>query len=182
MQDQYIAAYGGLRYFEFLPGGDVTAERLKISAESQRVLNNNFLLFFTGVSRTSSSILGEQTKNMKDRKGELRAIKQMARQARQDIEQGNLDSLGELMHQSWELKKRLAGTISSERIDAVYETARRAGALGGKLTGAGGGGFMLLYIPYERQNEVRTALSGLQELPFRLEADGTKVIFNYRRS
>jgi D-glycero-alpha-D-manno-heptose-7-phosphate kinase len=181
IQDQYIAAYGGLRYFEFLPGGEVKVERLTISAESQRVLNNNFLLFFTGVSRSSSSILSEQSRNIKDRRGELREIKQMARQARHDIEQGNLDSLGELMHQSWELKKRLAGTISNERIDAMYETARRAGAIGGKLTGAGGGGFLLLYIPYECQNEVRMALSGLQELPFRLEADGTKVIFNYRR-
>ena len=181
IQDQYIAAYGGLRYFEFLPSGEVKAERLKISAESQRVLNNNFLLFFTGVSRSSSSILTEQTRNIKDRRGELREIKQMAKQARYDIEQGSLDMLGELMHQSWELKKRLAGTISNERIDAMYETARRAGAVGGKLTGAGGGGFLLLYVPYECQNEVRTALSGLQELPFRLEADGTKVIFNYRR-
>jgi len=181
IQDQYIAAYGGLRYFEFLPGGEVKAERIKISAESQRVLNNNFLLFFTGVSRSSASILSEQTRNIKDRRGELREIKQMARQARHDLEQGSLESLGELMHQSWELKKRLAGTISNERIDAMYETARRAGALGGKLTGAGGGGFLLLYVPYECQNEVRTVLSSLQELPFRLEADGTKVIFNYRR-
>jgi D-glycero-alpha-D-manno-heptose-7-phosphate kinase len=181
IQDQYIAAYGGLRYFEFLPGGEVKAERLKISAESQRVLNNNFLLFFTGVSRSSSSILSEQTRNIKDRRGELREIKQMVSQARYDLEQGSLESLGELMHQSWQLKKRLAGTISNERIDAMYETARRAGAIGGKLTGAGGGGFLLLYVPYECQNEVRTALSGLQELPFRLEADGTKVIFNYRR-
>ena len=181
IQDQYIAAYGGLRYFEFLPNGEVKAERLKISSESQRVLNNNFLLFFTGVSRSSSSILSEQTRKIKDHRRELREIKQMAVQARHDIEQGSLDSLGELMHQSWELKKRLAGTISNERIDAMYETARRAGAIGGKLTGAGGGGFLLLYVPYECQNEVRTALSVLQELPFRLEADGTKVIFNYRR-
>ena len=182
IQDQYIAAYGGLRYFEFLPGGEVKAERLKISAESQRVLNNNFLLFFTGVSRSSSSILSEQNRNIKDRRGELREIKQMVGQAKHDIEQGRLGSLGELMHQSWQLKKRLAGTISNERIDAMYETARSAGAIGGKLTGAGGGGFLLLYVPYECQNAVRTALSNLQELPFRLEADGTKVIFNYRRS
>ena len=181
IQDQYIAAYGGLRYFEFLPGGEVKAERLKISTESQRVLNNNFLLFFTGVSRSSVSILSEQTRNIKDRRRELREIKQMVRQARYDLEQGSLESLGGLMHQSWQLKKRLAGTISNERIDAMYETARRAGAIGGKLTGAGGGGFLLLYVPYECQNEVRTALGGLQELPFRLEADGTKVIFNYRR-
>jgi len=181
IQDQYIAAYGGLRFFEFLPGGQVKSEKVKISLEAQRVLNDSFLLFFTGMVRKSSSILSEQTSKIKDRISELREIKQMARQARNDLEHGDFDALGILIHQSWELKKRLAGTISNRNINEMYETARRAGALGGKITGAGGGGFLLLYVPYECQNSVRTALRGLQELPFRLEADGTKVIFNYRR-
>jgi D-glycero-alpha-D-manno-heptose-7-phosphate kinase len=154
---------------------------LLISTEVQRALNNNFLLFFTGVSRSSSSILGEQSNNIKNRLNELREIKKMAVQARCEIERGNIDALGLLMHQSWELKKRLAGTISSGPIDEIYETARRAGAIGGKIAGAGGGGFLLLYVPHEFQNNVRTALNGLQELPFRLESDGSKVIFNYRR-
>ena len=139
------------------------------------------MLFFTGLSRSSSSVLKEQTNKMKDHRADLREIKQMAWQARCDIEEEKFDTLGTLIHQSWEIKKRLAGTISNERINEMYETARRAGAVGGKLTGAGGGGFLLLYVPYEYQNKVRTALHGLQELPFRLEADGTKVIFNYRR-
>lgn len=182
VQDQYIAAYGGLRYFEFLPGGEVRSEKIKISPEAQRVLNDNFLLFFTGTTRQSSSILKEQTNNIKDRLSELREIKQMTCQARSDIEKGNFDALGVLIHESWQLKKRLAGTISNGHINEIYESARRAGATGGKITGAGGGGFLLLYVPYKHQNKVRTALNGLQELPFRLEADGTKVIFNYRRS
>jgi D-glycero-alpha-D-manno-heptose-7-phosphate kinase len=181
IQDQYIAAYGGLRFLEFLPTGEVKAEKVKISPEARRALNDNFLLFFTGVSRRSSSVLKEQTSNIKDRKSELREIKQMARQARSEIEKGNIDDLGVLIHQSWELKKRLAGSVSNVHINEIYEAARRAGAIGGKITGAGGGGFLLLYVPYECQNSVRTALRGLQELPFRLEADGTKVIFNYRR-
>lgn len=181
IQDQYIAAYGGLRFFEFLPGGQVKSEKMKISPEAQRVLNDSFLLFFTGMVRKSSSILSEQTSKIKDRISELREIKQMAWQARNVLEHGDFDTLGILIHQSWELKKRLAGTISNGHINEMYETARRAGALGGKITGAGGGGFLLLYVPYECQNSVRTALRGLQELPFRLEADGTKVIFNYRR-
>lgn len=181
IQDQYIAAYGGLRFFEFLPGGEVKSEKIKISPEAQRVLNNNFLLFFTGISRNSSSILKEQTLNMKDRITELREIKEMACEARSELERENIDNLGLLIHQSWELKKRLAGTISNGYINDIYETARRAGAIGGKITGAGGGGFLLLYVPYEHQTKVRAALNGLQELPFRLEADGTKVIFNYRR-
>lgn len=181
IQDQYIAAYGGIRFFEFLPNGEVTSEKLKISPEVRRILNNNLLLFFTGVSRNSSSILREQTNNVKNRTAELREIKQMARQARSDIERGDLDTLGLLLHESWELKKCLAGVISNEWLDELYDRARRAGAIGGKITGAGGGGFLLLYVPYECQNNVRAALEGLQELPFRLEADGTKVIFNYRR-
>jgi D-glycero-alpha-D-manno-heptose-7-phosphate kinase len=180
IQDQFIAAFGGLRFFEFQPDGEVKSEKLKISSDALRVLNDNFLLFFTGVTRDSSSILAEQERNVGNRIGELREIKQMAAEARSDIEKGNFDNLGVLIHQSWELKKRLAGMISNGRINDLYDTARRAGAIGGKITGAGGGGFLLLYVPYECQKNVRAALRGLQELPFRLEADGTKVIFNYR--
>jgi D-glycero-alpha-D-manno-heptose-7-phosphate kinase len=182
IQDQYIAAYGGLRFFEFQPDGEVKIEKVKISPDAQRVLNDSILLFFTGVSRRADTVLNEQKNNIKDRISELREIKQMAYQARQDIITGNFDSFGKLMDQSWELKKRLAGRISNGSINEMYESARRAGAIGGKITGAGGGGFLLLYVPYERQNAVRQALHGLQELPFRIEADGTKVIFNYRRS
>ena len=182
IQDQYIAAYGGLRFFDFMPDGEVKVEKINVSSDARRAFNDNFLLFFTGVSRSSSSILTEQRSNIKDRFGELREIKHMAHQSRDYIEAENFDALGELMHQSWELKKRLAGTISNGHINDMYEAARNAGAIGGKIAGAGGGGFLLLYVPYERQNKVRSALNGLQELPFRLEADGTKIIFNYRRS
>jgi len=182
VQDQYIAAYGGLRFLEFLPNGEVKVEKVNISADARRAFNDNFLLFFTGVNRSSSSILTEQKNNIKDRISELREIKQMALQARGYVEAENFDALGELLHQSWELKKRLAGTISNPQINDIYVAARNAGAIGGKLAGAGGGGFLLLYVPYERQNKVRETLSSLQELPFRLESDGTKIIFNYRRS
>ncbi len=177
IQDQYIAAYGGFRFFDFLPNGDVKSEKINISPEAKRVLNDNFLLFFTGVTRRSSSILKEQTSNIKDRMTELQKIKQMTYQARIDIEEDNFDNLGCLLHESWELKKRLAGTISNGHLNEIYDTARSAGAIGGKITGAGGGGFLLLYVPYEHQSKVRAALNSFQELPFRLEADGTKVIF-----
>jgi D-glycero-alpha-D-manno-heptose-7-phosphate kinase len=181
VQDQYIAAYGGLRFFEFLSNGQVTSEKIKLSSDAQRALNNNFMLFYTGISRNSSSILKEQVGNLKDRLNELRQIKQMAYEARCAIETENFDALGVLLHKSWELKKRLAGTITNGRINDMYEAARSAGAIGGKIAGAGGGGFLLLYVPWECQNKVRTKLNDLQELPFRLEDDGTKVIFNYRR-
>lgn len=182
IQDQYIAAYGGMRFFEFMPDGEVKVEKIDITSDARRVFNDNFLLFFTGVSRSSSSILTEQKSNIKDRLAELREIKDMAYQSRDYIKAQNFDALGGLLHQSWELKKRLAGTISNGHINDMYEAARNAGAIGGKIAGAGGGGFLLLYVPYERQNKVRAVLKNLQELPFRLEADGTKIIFNYRRS
>src|SRR5687768_2417779 len=181
IQDQYIAAYGGLRFLEFLPNSQVTTEKINLSSEAQRALINHFMLFFTAMSRNSSTILREQAGNLKDRLNELREVKHMAYEARRAIETEDFDSLGVLLHRSWELKKRLAGTISNGRINDMYETARGAGAIGGKIAGAGGGGFLLLYVPFEHQNKVRTKLNGLQELPFRLEADGTKVIFNYRR-
>jgi D-glycero-alpha-D-manno-heptose-7-phosphate kinase len=181
IQDQYIAAYGGLRFFVFRSDGEVGVEKVRISGESQRVLNDNFLLFFTGISRQADTILKDQKINIKDRLTELREIRQMAHQARTLLEKEDFDSFGELLNQSWELKKRLSASISNGPINDMYEAARRAGAIGGKITGAGGGGFLLLYAPYEKQKAVRSALSGLQELPFRLETDGTKVIFHYRR-
>jgi D-glycero-alpha-D-manno-heptose-7-phosphate kinase len=182
IQDQYIAAYGGLRFFEFLPDGEVKTEKVNISIDARRAMNNNFLLFFTGVGRKSSTVLKEQKNNIKSRSSELREMKGMAYQARSYIEAEKFDALGDLMHQSWELKKRLAGTISNNQINDLYDVARSAGAIGGKIAGAGGGGFLLLYVPYERQDKVRKVLKDLQELPFRLESDGTKIIFNYRRS
>lgn len=182
IQDQYIAAYGNLRFFEFLPDGQVKVEKLNIDNDFRRALNDCFLLFFTGVSRRADTILTEQKNNIKDRMSVLREIKQMAYEARKDLEDGNFDAFGSLMHRAWETKKRLAGQISNGTLNDIYDAARRAGAIGGKIAGAGGGGFILLYAPYEKHQAVRGALNGLQELPFRLEPDGTKTIFNYRRS
>ncbi len=136
---------------------------------------------FTGVSRRADNILSEQQKNIKDRITVLREIKQMVYEARNILAHRNFDDFGLLMHESWKLKKELAGSITNGSIDDLYELARRSGAIGGKITGAGGGGFLLLYVPYEKQSVVRNALCDLQELPFRLASDGTKVIFNYRR-
>jgi D-glycero-alpha-D-manno-heptose-7-phosphate kinase len=181
IQDQYIAAYGNLRFLEFLPDGQVKIEKLDLDSEFRRALNDNFLLFYTGITRSADTILEEQKNNIIDRINVLREMKQMAVQAREVLKAGDFNAFGALLHQTWELKKKMAGSISNVTINEIYETARRAGAVGGKVTGAGGGGFILLYVPHERQLAVRHALRDLQELPFRLEADGTKVIFNYRR-
>lgn len=181
VQDQYIAAFGGLRLFEFRADGQVTSERLEMEAGVQRRLNESLLLFFTGVTRKADTILGEQKRNIQDRRLILGEMKAMAYQARAELMAGRIDALGDLLHQGWELKKRLASQISNGEIDELYAAARRAGAQGGKITGAGGGGFLLLYCPPEKREAVRDALRHLQELPFRLEQDGSKVIFNYRR-
>lgn len=181
VQDQYIAAYGGLRFMEFTPEGQVRCERIELAPELQRRLNESLLLFFTGVTRRADSILDEQQRNINHRLAILREIKQMAYTARDELRASHLESIGRLLHEGWQLKKQLASQISNGALDEMYQAARQAGALGGKITGAGGGGFLLLYCPPERREAVRNALKPLQELPFQLEMDGTKVIFNYRR-
>lgn len=181
VQDQYIAAYGGLRFMEFTLAGQVLCERIDLGSDLLRRLNESLLLFFTGVTRQADSILGEQKRNINDRMAILREMKQMAYTARDELRAGDLEAMGRLLHEGWLLKKQLASQISNGAIDEMYQTARRAGALGGKITGAGGGGFLLLYCLPERREAVRDALKPLQELPFQLEMDGTKVILNYRR-
>lgn len=181
IQDQYIAAYGGLRFLEFTTEGEVRNERVPLTEEQQRRLNNNTMSFYTGVTRRSDSILGEQKDNIAQRRAVLREMKQIAYSAREELVAGNVDCLGELLDASWQMKKQLASKISNGSIDEIYQTARRAGALGGKISGAGGGGFLLLYCPYERQDAVRQALHPLQELPFKIEPHGSKVIFDYQR-
>lgn len=181
IQDQYIAAYGGLRFIEFSPDGKVTIQKIALGEELKRAMNDNMMLFYTGVARRSDTILSEQKANIGQREEVLCEMKQIAYTARNAMLAGNIDSIGDLLDHSWCLKKQLASQISNGHFDDMYNSARRAGALGGKITGAGGGGFLLLYCPYTRQDAVRQALSGLQELPFQLESDGSKVIFNYQR-
>lgn len=181
IQDQYIAAYGGLRFLTFNPGGKVTIERISLAVEQKRRLNENLMLFFTGATRKAASILGEQQSNIGDRLSILRELRDMAYTARAGLLAGNVDIIGELLHDSWELKKQLASQISNPAINEMYQAALDAGALGGKITGAGGGGFLLLYVCHENQQAVRQALSHLVELPFQLEDFGSKVIFNYHR-
>jgi D-glycero-alpha-D-manno-heptose-7-phosphate kinase len=181
VQDQYIAAFGGLRFMEFLPSGEIAVHRISIGPNEIRKLANSLMLFFTGINRKSETILSEQVTNISKRIDVLNEMKKLAYLARERLETGNFDELGDMMHYNWNLKKRLASTISNPIIDELYARARAAGALGGKITGAGGGGFLLLYCPHENQDSVRYALRDLHELPFSLGPDGAKVIFNYRR-
>ena len=180
-QDQYIAAYGNTQLITFNKRG-IELETIEISPQHKRRLDENLLLFYTGTHRDSSEILFEQRENIHERIEVLLEMKRLVFKAKDSILEGNLDYFGEILHHSWDLKKRLASKITNPKIDEVYKTALRAGAIGGKITGAGGGGFLLLYCPKQRQDNVRSALNDLRELPFHFEPDGSKVIFDYRRT
>lgn len=180
-QDQYIAAFGGQRFIHFGRDGCVRVEPLGLDAEQIRRLNGNLMLFFTGVTRKADVILSEQTNNIPATEDSLRALKRLGLRVRDALRAGEFDEFGRYLDVGWRLKKRLASRISNENIDDLYATARRAGALGGKITGAGGGGYLLLYCPRERQDDLRAALHSVTELPFHLERDGSKVVFNCRR-
>lgn len=179
VQDQYIAAYGGLRFMHFSAAG-VAVNRLDIGRESLAALNQNLMLFYTNVTRRAETILDEQNNNIGRRIAHLRTLAQFAKEASCQLQQGRLDEIGALLHESWLLKRELASRISNEYLDGLYRAARQAGALGGKIAGAGGGGYLLLYCPVEQQPQVRQALYPLSELPFNLERNGTRIIFEQR--
>ena len=178
-QDQYIAAYGNLRLIEFNKNG-IEVEKIELSPQNKKKLNDSLLLFYTGMTRKSSTILSEQKANINGRLEVLNEMKRLTYKARDAIVEGAFNEFGEILHRGWELKKKLASKISNPELNEMYEAARKAGAIGGKITGAGGGGFLLLYCPNGSQDEVRSTIK-LRELHFRFERDGSKVIFNYRR-
>jgi D-glycero-alpha-D-manno-heptose-7-phosphate kinase len=180
-QDQYIAALGGLRCFIFRADGCVEAERLPLLPEQRRMLSENLMLFFTNRTRSADPILREQKAHMSQKRELLARIKAIALDAREALVAGNLDTLGVLLDRGWQWKCEMSARVSNSEIDVMYRKAREAGAIGGKLCGAGAGGFLLLYCPHALQSRVREALSDYRELPFHLERDGSKVIFNMRR-
>lgn len=181
VQDQYIAAYGGQRFIRFCRDGKIQVDSLGLDEGGQRRLNQQLMLFFTGITRRSESVLGEQVQNIAARLDVLDGMKKLALEARFSLCNGEFEQLGRLLQEGWLLKKQMASRITNESIDEMYEAACQAGALGGKVTGAGGGGYLLLFCPRERQDNVRFALRNLPELPFHLGRDGSKVIFNYRQ-
>lgn len=181
-QDQYIVAHGGLCFIRFLPDDRVIVERLHLEENERQRLNQQLMLFDSGMHRNSDVVLDEQNANIPSRMSVLRELKAMAYEGRKLLDQGDFDDFGRLLHESWQIKKSLASKVSNPEIDEMYRVALKAGALGGKITGAGGGGYLLLCCPIEKQYEVRTTLRPLKELPFHLEQDSSKVIFNYRRS
>ena len=180
-QDQYIAGYGSLRRFDFHTDGTVGSEVVVLSEEKRRRFGESLMLFYTGITRRADVILSEQKANIEEKRQSLDRIKGQVAEVEACLLSGSMYKIGRLLQAGWGWKKEMTGRISTPEIDALYERALDAGATGGKIAGAGGGGFLLLYCPPSHQEAVREALSEMKELPFSLERDGTKVIFNARR-
>ena len=181
-QDQYIAAFGGITCFELERDGTVHAEPLTLTGSTLHELEDHVLLFFTGFSRNASDILKDQDQRTKQADAamvdNLHYVKELGRRSRQALEAGQPAVFGEIMHEHWERKRRRSTGMSNPQIDEWYELGRRAGAIGGKLVGAGGGGFLMFYAP--EPNRVRAAMAEarLEEVRFRFDFDGTRVVFS----
>ena len=179
-QDQYIASVGGITCFAFHKDNSVTFAPLKISRETFHKLEDNLLLFFTGFSRSASEILKDQhiksQKNDLDMLNNLHFVKEIGYLSKDALESGNTDKFGELMHQHWEHKKKRSGGMSNQDIDTWYETALKNGAIGGKVVGAGGGGFLMFMADDAAKLRSAMTKSGLQEVRFKFDFEGAKVI------
>ena len=173
-QDQFAAAFGGLKFYEFLPNGFVNVEPIIMAPESYKKLENNLMMFYLGGTHSASAILKEQSQNVKsvDKAEVQRKMCDIARQLKVELQNNNVDAMGELLHENWILKRLLALGISNPLIDDTYDKAINAGATGGKLLGAGGAGFMLFYVPEEKQEAVREALSHLREMEVEMDDSG----------
>jgi D-glycero-alpha-D-manno-heptose-7-phosphate kinase len=180
-QDQYIAAYGGIRHLIFRPDGQVTVEEVALPVPLRREFEDHLLLYFTHRTRRADEILREQRARIADHWGILQEMARHTQRFRKALEQGDFAEVGRVLNEGWRLKTQLAGGITDRDIDALHGRALSAGALGGKIAGAGGGGFLLLMCSPQDQRGVRQAMADLRELPFHLEPDGSKVIFNNRR-
>lgn len=177
-QDQVAAAFGGLNRITFGKLGDITVSPITISRERLDGLQDRLMLFFTGFARTASLVVPEQLKNTPNRESELKTMLAMVDQSVNILSSKNdLDDFGRLLHETWQLKKSLSSVISTPEIDEIYAIAMKAGALGGKLLGAGSGGFILFYVDPEKQVKVKKALNHLLHVPFRFENTGSQVVY-----
>jgi len=187
-QDQYIAAFGGITAFTFDKDGSVHVERVRMKNEVSDELESNLTIFFSGVERRASTVLSEQAKtitaNKDDAVQRMHRIKEIGYETKRLLEQGRIDDFGALLHEHWENKRKLASNMTDPTLDEHYETARKAGAIGGKLMGAGGGGFFMFYTRPGEKRAVHDALlaRGLRPLRFRFDHDGARLVANFHVS
>ena len=177
-QDQTIAAYGGLQHIRFNADDSVFVDPITCHKETKAALQQRLMLFYTGVTRSASKILARQQQQLSHKRPAMRTLVQMADEVNVLLRNNRgLDRIGELLHQAWQIKRDLAAGISNPELDQLYEAARQAGAMGGKLTGAGGGGFLLLWVEPQNHQRVREALAPLRDFAVRMEPQGSKIIY-----
>jgi D-glycero-alpha-D-manno-heptose-7-phosphate kinase len=177
-QDQVSAAYGGFNYITFFPNGEISVRPMTIARERVKELNAHLMLFYTGIKRTASSVAESYVSEIDGKKRQLRLMRQLVDESLAILNSGqDITAFGELLHEAWQAKRSLSGQVSNAQVDDLYDRARAAGAIGGKLTGAGGGGFLLLFVPSDLQPQVREKLSNLIYVPFKFEYSGSQIIF-----
>jgi len=187
-QDQYIAAYGGISAMTFHPGGAVDVERLPLKDDVIDELESNLVIYYSGIERSASSVLKEQAKTIVENKDaavqRMHRIKELGHQTKRILLAGQIDEYGEMLHEHWTNKRKLASNMADGTIDEHYDAARKAGAIGGKLMGAGGGGFFMFYVRAAERRRVHEALAarGLRPLRFRFDFDGARIMANFHRS
>lgn len=179
-QDQFAAAYGGFNFIQFNPDDSVSVEPILCRRETLAQLQSNILVFYTGLSRSASAILKNQQEAVTASPAKQKTLQRMVQQAhdlKAALQQNDLGAFGQIIHEGWELKRGLTGEISNPEIDAWYAKARQAGAVGGKLLGAGSGGFLMFYAPPEQHEAISAALPELRQIPMRFESQGSRIIF-----
>jgi D-glycero-alpha-D-manno-heptose-7-phosphate kinase len=180
-QDQYIAAFGGIRDIRFGPGDEVMADDVGLSTADRRALQQQIMLFYTGITRSANPILAEQNSNVEAIRPQLDLLRDLAGFAAERLREGDVDAIGPAVRESWEAKRKLASGVSNDQIDLAVGRALDAGATGVKLTGAGGGGFLVVICPIERQRAVRESLADMREFPVKLDRLGSRIVLNVVR-
>lgn len=179
-QDQFGTAFGGLKFLTFNPDGQVSVDPIFCLRETREAIQRNMLLLYTGITRSASKILAKQKVNMEANKRKYKIMKkmvQLAHDLHNDLKKDKITTFGDILHASWMYKREMAEGISNSQIDEWYHTARKKGASGGKILGAGGGGFWLLYAPLEKHDAIKKALPALRSVDFRFENKGSQIIF-----
>jgi D-glycero-alpha-D-manno-heptose-7-phosphate kinase len=177
-QDQVLAAYGGLNHILFGVDGEIAVRPVTIGRDRMRELNDHLMLFYTGIKRTASRVAETYVSGIDRCSRQLETMRGLVDRAIDLLNSpADIRPFGDLLHEAWQTKRTLSSTVSNSEIDGLYEAAMRAGALGGKITGAGGGGFLLLFVPPEHQPAVREALDGLLHVPFKFESSGSQILF-----
>lgn len=179
-QDQYAAAFGGFNFIEFYPDDSVSVEPVICRRETLHRLQANILVFYTGITRSASALLKDQQDAVATQKAKQKALLRMVQYAyelKAELQRNNIDAFGEIIHENWLLKRSLTSSISTNQIDNWYERGRKAGAVGGKLLGAGSGGFLMFYAPQERHEAITRELKELRRIDFAFEPQGSKIIF-----